>query len=330
MIRDQWYVVLRSKEMGRGKPIGVTRMGQKMVFWRDSRGEPVCQADLCPHRGAALSIGQNHQDSIQCPFHGFEYNPGGYCTYVPANGRASQPPKSLHVVTYPVREAHGYLYIWWGEERDEYPELPWFDDLDESFSTAEFQDHWTVDYSRAIENQLDVFHLPFVHASTIGSGQRFIADGPYIEIDEKSLQIWVFNRQDDGVTTSRRASEIAVPTRKPMLTFKFPHLWMNRISDDMRITIFFTPIDDENCMLYLRGHQRFVRAPILREIVTWFLNPSNRVILNQDKRVVLTQRPRKTGVQIGEKLIPADKPIIEYRRMRGKLQKEASSSAHER
>lgn len=37
MIRNLWYVVLESNEVGE-KPIGVTRFGEKMVFWRDPNG----------------------------------------------------------------------------------------------------------------------------------------------------------------------------------------------------------------------------------------------------------------------------------------------------
>lgn len=323
MIRNQWYVVLASRELKTGKPVGVTRMGEKMVFWREKSGNPVCQVDLCPHRGAALSIGCLKGDGIQCPFHGFEYDRTGRCTLIPANGSSSTPPQAFKVHTYPSREEHGYIYIWWGDPLEEYPALPWFEDLDESFATAEFQDHWSVDYSRAIENQLDVFHLPFVHASTIGQGNRTVADGPFTVVDEEKLQIWVYNRVDDGITSARRSSELSKPNRPPFLKFRFPNLWMNRISEDVRITVFFTPVDDENCVLYLRSYQRFFSVPILKNLITWFFNPSNRVILNQDKRVVLTQQPKKTGLRIGEKLIPADKPIIEYRSIREKLQKQA-------
>jgi phenylpropionate dioxygenase-like ring-hydroxylating dioxygenase large terminal subunit len=70
MIRNQWYAVLESKEVGR-KPVGVTRMGEKLVFWRDGRGEIHCAVDRCPHRGVALSIGKLENDHLQCPFHGF-------------------------------------------------------------------------------------------------------------------------------------------------------------------------------------------------------------------------------------------------------------------
>lgn len=37
MIRNQWYVLPCSDEI-ESKPVRVTRMGEKMVFWRDRRG----------------------------------------------------------------------------------------------------------------------------------------------------------------------------------------------------------------------------------------------------------------------------------------------------
>ena len=38
MIPNQWYVILESNEVKPGKPVGVTRMGEKLVLWRDSQG----------------------------------------------------------------------------------------------------------------------------------------------------------------------------------------------------------------------------------------------------------------------------------------------------
>ena len=49
MIRNQRYVVLQSKEL-KDKPLGVLRMGEKMVFWRNKEGEAVCNIDKCCHR----------------------------------------------------------------------------------------------------------------------------------------------------------------------------------------------------------------------------------------------------------------------------------------
>ena len=64
MIRNQWYVVLESKEV-RKKPVGVTRMGEKLVFWRNEAGKVFCAVDRCPHRGVALSIGKLENNHLQ-------------------------------------------------------------------------------------------------------------------------------------------------------------------------------------------------------------------------------------------------------------------------
>ena len=55
MIPNQWYVILESKEVKPGKPIGVLRMDERLVLWRDTQGRLACSRDLCPHRGAAES-----------------------------------------------------------------------------------------------------------------------------------------------------------------------------------------------------------------------------------------------------------------------------------
>jgi phenylpropionate dioxygenase-like ring-hydroxylating dioxygenase large terminal subunit len=321
MIPNQWYVVLESNEVRAGKPVGVLRLGERLVLWRDAEGVH-CLGDQCPHRGASLAQGKLVDARLQCPFHGFEFDPGGACCYVPANGRAGSVPKALRAKAHLVREAHGYIYLWWGEPQAEYPPLPWFDDLDDSFFTSSARDRWAVHYSRAIENQLDVFHLPFPHATTIGRGERVIADGPQVAWDGNEMRIWVYNRVEDG-QPAIAARDLPAPDRPPFLQFQMPHLWMNRISDDFRITVFFVPVDEHNCILYLRYYQRFLKLPLVGQAVAALSNWFSVVIVNQDKRVVLRQQPDRSDWKMDEVLIPADRPIIEYRRRRHELQQAA-------
>jgi phenylpropionate dioxygenase-like ring-hydroxylating dioxygenase large terminal subunit len=176
MIPNQWYVILESNEVKKGKPVGFTRMGEKIVAWRDGNGKLSVMSDLCPHRGVALSVGEIKGDCIQCPFHGFEYDTSGDCKLIPANGRDAEPPKAMHVKTYPTREEHGFIYLWWGEPQTEYPPLPWFESISDDMVYSTLRDHWKSHYSRAIENQLDVVHLPFIHrtCSTCGSTMKRI------------------------------------------------------------------------------------------------------------------------------------------------------------
>ena len=119
MIRNQWYAILESTEVRRGKPVGVTRMGEKLVAWRDSQGRVTVMHDQCPHRGVALSAGEVHGDCIWCPFHGFEYDASGRCTLIPANGQDAPVPRAFKAHAYPTHEAHGLIFIYWGQPTGE-------------------------------------------------------------------------------------------------------------------------------------------------------------------------------------------------------------------
>ena len=325
MIRNQWYAVLESNEVRPGRPVGVTRLGEKLVFWRTSAGQVVCMRDLCPHIGARLSQGKVTGDALACPFHGFEYDASGQCTHPPAYGANGDIPRSLKVGVYPTAEVAGYIWIWWGEA--ETPPAPpvFFDSIGPDFSHSRFQQHWPVHYSRMAENQLDVAHLAFVHHNTIGRGGRKVVDGPLVQLEGDLMNIWVYNRLDDG-TPSRKADELPAPTRHPFLQFRFPNTWHNWISDDVRITIAFVPVDDENGIMYGRFYQRFMRVPLLRELVNLSGRWSSELIANQDRVIVSNQWPKKTDLKMGEKIMQCDRAILTYRQHRRKLQEAAGQT----
>ncbi len=88
----------------------------------------------------------------------------------------------------------------------------------------------------------------------------------------------------------------------------------------------FVPVDEANTMLYVRFYQRFLRVPLLDKLFCQLGNLGNRIIVRQDKRVVITQRPKKTALAMGEKLFQADSPIVAYRQRRKELIEEAQAS----
>jgi len=321
MIRNQWYVVLESTEVG-NRPIGVTRLGEKLVFWRDQAGKVCSAVDCCPHRGVALSVGTIEREHLQCPFHGFEFDSTGKCVLIPANGRSGVVPAAMRLKTYPTHEAHGFIWIWWGNPPPaDLPAPEFFDNLDETFFYGSARDSWNAHYSRVIENQLDVVHLSFIHRNTIGRGNRTLIDGPVVEWKgDKMLYTYVFNRVDDG-TPPRKPSELAPKAASSVhLEFIFPNLWQNYISENVRILAAFVPVDDEHTILYLRFYQNFMRLPVLGKLFARLAMPSNVYIAHEDRRVVVTQQPKASGLKIGEILIQGDLPIIEYRRKRAALQ----------
>jgi phenylpropionate dioxygenase-like ring-hydroxylating dioxygenase large terminal subunit len=316
MLREHWYVVLESREIPRGRAVGITRFGRTWVAWRDREGRLGFVADRCIHRGASLAQGCVAGDRIRCPFHGFEYDASGRCRHIPAEGRARPVPERFVGESLPVAEGHGFIWVWWGEPPDALPPLPWFEDLDERFTWSGFADPWPVHYTRAIENQLDVAHLPFVHRTTIGRGGATLVDGPGMRLEGDDLTFWVRNRVDDGVTEPVRGDELPESAAKVSLTFRFPHLWRNRLGDKADVTLAFVPVDEDNTRIYMRFYQRFVRVPLLDRLVAWAGKLFSIVILRQDKRVVANQRPIRSELKMGEQLIPADRPIAVFRQER--------------
>ncbi|TFH14932.1 aromatic ring-hydroxylating dioxygenase subunit alpha [Candidatus Bathyarchaeota archaeon] len=320
MIPDQWYAVLDSKELPRKKPIGVTRFSEKLVFYRDSDGNPVCLFDRCCHRGASLSYGKVIGNHIQCPFHGLEYDSTGRCVVIPANGKNEPVPERYKVNAYPAREKHSFIWVWYGLPREEYPDVNFPEDL-EGFTYSTLIDHWNAHYSRAIENQLDVVHLPFVHYNTIGRGNRALVNGPHVKIENNRIYIWVYNMVDEG-QKPLKPEEIEARW-PPMLHFHFPNTWMNRISDGTRVVAAFVPVDEENTLMYVRLYQNTVKIPVLRDVFNWVSRYGNRVILHQDRRVVQTQIPKASSLRMDEVLIQGDNPIVQYRKQRHELQESA-------
>jgi phenylpropionate dioxygenase-like ring-hydroxylating dioxygenase large terminal subunit len=325
MIPKQWYVVMDSTQV-RSKPVGVVRMGEKLVFWRDSSGKMNCLRDKCVHRGVQLSKGKVIGDNIQCPFHGLEYDSSGKVTVIPANGRNTPVPDRFQVLSYPTYEAHSFIWIWWGEDPPKDLQPPrFFADIDDSLSYGRAYDHWNAHYSRVIENQLDAAHLPFVHYNTIGRGNRTIVDGPLFQwLDGNMFYVFVSNRVDDG-TPSLKPDQMPTPdpVRDFKLEFIFPNLWQNYIDEKVRVMVAFVPVDQENTILHLRFYQKFMRVPLLRNLITRLSTPFNLIITHQDRRVVITQQPKASALQIGEQLFQADRPIVEYRKRRQELMEQA-------
>ena len=324
MIKNLWYGILDSKEIKKDRITGVTRLGLNLALWRSYDNKVHCVFDKCCHRGASLSHGKlikcDSNCRVECPFHGFQYDGSGKVQSIPANGKNTPVPERYHVNSFHVEDKYGFIWLWNGEnlgdETSLYPEIPFFKYLREGFSYGGFSENWNVHYTRAVENQLDVVHLPFVHTNTIGRGNRTLVNGPVIEWEENLMTFYVDNQLDDGKTTPLKPDEIKNYKEMFSLQFQMPNIWQNRISDNLRIVAVFAPVDAENTRIYLRFYQNFVKVPGLKQLVNWFSNFSNGVILHQDRAVVLRQLPKETELRMNENLIQGDAPIIEFRKRR--------------
>jgi len=324
MIYNQWYIILDSKELKKHKPLKILRFNENLVIWRNVEGNISCIQDQCCHRGASLSCGKIVKGALECPFHGFLYDKTGRVTSIPANGRKTTVPDTMKVKSYEAYEDYGFIWLWYGD-KEKISSKPFFFSELKDFSYSGFKDHWAVHYSRAIENQLDVVHLPFVHQTTIGRGNKTLVNGPVVIRDEKLITFYVNNVVDDGKTKPLKPDEIKNYKDFFYLQFYFPNIWQNFISNKIRATAAFVPVDEENSIIYIRYYQRLTKIPIIKHLLNYIGKVFSVIILRQDKRVVLTQLPKKTAVKMDERLIMGDKPIVEYRKYRDELMEQNKS-----
>ncbi len=167
-IRNAWYVGAWDHEVGR---VMLRRLllGDPVVFFRREDGVPVALEDRCCHRQAPLSLGKLNGNTVECPYHGLQFDASGACVKVPSQDRI---PDSARVKSYPVVERNHWIWIWMGDPAKADPALiedfHWMDDPDWRFGGSSL--HVEANYLLLVENLLDTTHLPFLHPESLGTG----------------------------------------------------------------------------------------------------------------------------------------------------------------
>ena len=199
-----------------------------------------------------------------------------------------------------LKEVNDLIWLWHGEgEPSGLP--PWFAEIDSERGMVygQFTDTWPCHITRCVENQLDYAHLPFVHKSTIG---RFVdvQKQAKVEMDDKHIRVMPnLDKQPPS-----------------FIEYRFPNIWQNYISENFLIFLAFVPVDEETTILYLRTYYRGMKIPILKDLVDWFFNITNSIILSQDRAVVVSQGSEPSvGVKSkSERLFLSDIPVRHFRK----------------
>lgn len=312
--RNCWYPLFLTRDF-RNKPKRVERFGTYWVIYRDSEGQPLMAPDRCPHLGASLAQGNVVDGLLQCPFHGFRFDGEGHCTLIPALGRAGRIPPKLCLTPMRLMESRGWVFGWWGEPQSDYPPLPLFADIDDRFVFGDIQKRWPVHITRAIENQLDVAHLPFVHRHTIGSAKRPCVIGPHVESDDNEIRVWVRHHPDNGTPTEAlEALHAENASRPPSLIFRFPGVWQLRIHDRFRLLIGFVPVSPSETLFMVRACHT-LHLPGVSRLYSLLVGRMNRYILMEDLKIIRSIEPRSSMDATEDHLISADKAIVLFRKL---------------
>ena len=105
-----WHPVALSIDV----PTGITRAvileNREIVVWRGDDGNVHAWDDRCPHRGMRLSYGFVRGGSLNCLYHGWQYEGSGRCMRIPAHPDL-EVPKTIRATAYAARESGGVVWM---------------------------------------------------------------------------------------------------------------------------------------------------------------------------------------------------------------------------
>jgi phenylpropionate dioxygenase-like ring-hydroxylating dioxygenase large terminal subunit len=182
--RNQWYIGAFSHEVSR-TPMERTLLEEPVVFYRTEAGTAIAVAGRCPHRRFPMVRAEVVGDSLQCGYHGWTFDCSGACTRIPS--QENYVPNGFKIRTYPVVETWQWLWVWMGDpaqaDASLIPDHRYLHLADTDWeATVGGLEPLAGRYQLMSENVLDLTHITFIHAATIGTSG--IAAAP-IQVEDR-------------------------------------------------------------------------------------------------------------------------------------------------
>ncbi len=165
-LRGLWYPVLPSWAV-QGTPVGITRLSENIVVWRDSDGRIHAVEDRCPHRGARLSLGWNpRRPRRSAGTTVWRCAEMGVVAAVPAvHACPLEGQKALPA--YAAREIEGAIFLYFPIADEPPPPLELPEELtSDAYSRMLCTAHWKCNWRYAVDNVMDPMHGAYLHAQS--------------------------------------------------------------------------------------------------------------------------------------------------------------------
>jgi phenylpropionate dioxygenase-like ring-hydroxylating dioxygenase large terminal subunit len=315
---SQFYHPLAQSEEVTDKPQRFTLLGEDIVAFRDSQGQPVAFKDVCIHRGTPLSLGWRDGDNLVCAYHGWTYDRTGQCVRIPALPTNQGIPRKARAIRYQTGEAYGVVWAAIDEPLAPIPSFPhdeWNDPDWRGFLSV--VETWHSSAGRILENFCDWAHLPWVHEDLLGTRDR-----PEVQphdIWENDLQLGFTIEPDEALAPG----DVIGPARH-IYTVTLPftvHLTRQEmdLGRETLSSMSVAPITPKLSKIYVwRNH---THEPEADETFRDF----DRTILAQDRHIVESQRPEEIPLDLREEMhvkVPDAFSVI-YRRLLREFAEEA-------
>lgn len=302
---NDWHPVMRSQDIQPGIVKPIRLLGEDLVLWRHNEQIIAC-LDLCPHRGARLSLGWVENNTLVCPYHGLAYNSEGQCVQIPAHPDL-QPPARACVRTYSTQERYSLVWVSLGNPTQNIPPfLEWEEPTYCPVFCGPY--HFHSSGFRAIENFLDVAHFPFVHGELLGDRTSPVIEDYEVELEADGItlsNVRVWQPNPDG-TGKEGSVTYNYRVLRPLTAY------FSKNTGGRCLTIFFTvtPVEEEECIAWMwMAMNHSYEAPEAEQRAF-----QDRIVA-QDIPIVESQRPKRLPLDLqAEFHLPCDRASVAYRK----------------
>ena len=309
LARD-WLPIARSSDVPEASIIRARLLGEDLVVWR-SHGEARVWQALCAHRGTRISLGHLDGDLLECPYHGWTYDKTGQCVKMPAHPE-QKPPTKARVKTYRCRETYGLIWACMGEPAGEVPGFEeWDDPSFRKMACGPYR--YRASATRAVENFLDVAHLPFVHEGILG--ERAHAEIMDYDVHQgaegivaRNVRIW---QPDPDGTGVGKTVDYTYKVMRPLT------MYLSKDTEEGRFSIFacVCPLDEFESVAWFWIAMNYGQDVPEADIISL-----QDEITGQDIPVVESQRPERLPLDLQAELhLRSDRIAVAYRKWLGQL-----------
>ena len=311
-IVNEWFPVATCGDVAPGSMYPFRLLDRRYVLLHAAGGTVTVFEDICPHRGAQLSLGSFDGNRVQCPYHGWEFANSGNCVFRPAH--PSMPiPEGCALTQVRVQRAYDLYWVCIGPEPRN---LPTYDAFSErpGLTVVLGPKPLNACGPRIVENFLDVAHFPYVHADYLGQVPHTeVKDYDVAVVGDELHATNVIAWQPKPGPTATEGGDVAyvygVSHPYAAMLTKVPTEANGGELGAFSLLIVASPEDEANCRVWMLTTINDPQGDLQS-----FLD-FNTVIFGQDVDIVESQLPKRLPIDPRLEMHQrADRMSLAYRR----------------
>lgn len=319
---NRWYA-LRPSKLLKKEPIEVPVLGNNLVMWRNNEKRVIVQGNICPHRGAKLSMGDicDKRTCIQCPYHGWKFDDNGILKELPADNENNLVNK-LGIQTYEAIENGGLIWFCPGNSTGTSPPVI-HQMANKDWVSVTGYDIFHNDWLTTLENSIDITHVNFVHSDFGDKNNGQVTVDKIHEKKQDHLRMFstINHKSDNPFLWFTEQSKLSVKHDILLPNTVSIQFWVKYILDVITY-VTYTPLNNDTTLI----NWVFLRSPRVHFIDSildcFFIDGMKKAIL-EDKLIVDNITPVQNRLNIH-----ADSIQVKFRSTLNDMKLTEPSSEH--